>query len=353
MRIVRTTMLAAVVASVLAAGPAPAASSDPWITAKTKLALLTAEGVNPLHVNIDTVDGRVTLHGTVETDAERRKAEEVARGIDGVSAVENLIQVVPERAAETVEAADDQLKEQVAKRLDADTALEDSDVIVQSVNKGVVLLAGEATTLSDHLRAVEVAGAVPGVRRVASEIESPDEIADGEIYRELRADRPAADADDESPGFGRTATDTWVTTAVKMRLLADPDVPGLDVNVDTRQGVVTLFGAVGSAKAKADAESAARATAGVREVRNDLQVVPDAKAALVEEQDEVVDERIAAALEKDERLDEAAIDVEVTNGVARLTGTVDSQAERLTAAVVARGVPGVRAVQNDLRVSSS
>ena len=39
------------------------------------------------------------------------------------------------------------------------------------------------------------------------------------------------------------------------------------------------------------------------------------------------------------------------NGVARLTGTVDEEQQHLMAAIVARSTAGVRAVQNDLRVS--
>jgi osmotically-inducible protein OsmY len=42
--------------------------------------------------------------------------------------------------------------------------------------------------------------------------------------------------------------------------------------------------------------------------------------------------------------------IEVKNGVVRLTGTVLSGARRLEAAVAARAVPGVRAVEDDLRL---
>jgi osmotically-inducible protein OsmY len=45
------------------------------------------------------------------------------------------------------------------------------------------------------------------------------------------------------------------------------------------------------------------------------------------------------------------ITVEVRNGVVRLTGTVSSWAWRLEAAAVARVIPGVRAVEDDLRLS--
>jgi osmotically-inducible protein OsmY len=45
---------------------------------------------------------------------------------------------------------------------------------VQSVNKGVVLLSGKTNDLSGKLKAIEVALAQPGVRRVASEIQTDE-----------------------------------------------------------------------------------------------------------------------------------------------------------------------------------
>jgi osmotically-inducible protein OsmY len=42
--------------------------------------------------------------------------------------------------------------------------------------------------------------------------------------------------------------------------------------------------------------------------------------------------------------------VTVKNGVVRLTGTVPTGMRRLEAAVLARSVQGVRAVEDDLRV---
>jgi len=65
----------------------------------------------------------------------------------------------------------------VKAALEADRALADSSITVKSVNAGVVLLSGKARTLSDAYRAVDVTAFVPGVRRVASEIESPDTLA--------------------------------------------------------------------------------------------------------------------------------------------------------------------------------
>jgi osmotically-inducible protein OsmY len=144
-----------------------------------------------------------------------------------------------------------------------------------------------------------------------------------------------------------------ITSDVKMRLLADSRTPGMAVNVDSDDGTVTLFGMVASQDAKAAAEEDARKVSGVTRVVNDLQVVPKSKQAAVEQTDEHVKAQVKAALAKRDDLRNADIDVDVSAGVARLTGTVPSQSSRLTAAVVARTTNGVRAVHDELRVSQT
>src|SRR4030095_2089122 len=71
---IRSSALALVLGVALAT-PAGAAMPDAWITMKTKLALLTTAGVSGRAINVDTVFGRVTLHGTVRSAAEQAKAE--------------------------------------------------------------------------------------------------------------------------------------------------------------------------------------------------------------------------------------------------------------------------------------
>jgi hyperosmotically inducible protein len=85
-------------------------------------------------------------------------------------------------------------------------------------------------------------------------------------------------------------------------------------------------------------------------VNNALQVVPESAQKAVEASDEEVKKAVTSALDGRDSLSD--VDVEVTNGVARLTGTVTDPAERLQASVVARATPGVRSVRNDLRVAS-
>ena len=156
----------------LAAGWAHAADApDAWLTMKTKIALMTAEGVRTSDLNVDTVQGVVTLHGKVATEGEKAKAEMAARHVDGVKDVKNLLQVVSEGSKQAVERTDAQIKESVDAAFRANKKVQDSGVKLQSVNNGVVLLAGKTDSLQGHLEAVQVANAVPGVKRVATEVE--------------------------------------------------------------------------------------------------------------------------------------------------------------------------------------
>jgi hyperosmotically inducible protein len=327
-------------------GLAATAVSDAWITTKTKIVLFTTKGISSNAINVDTVDGMVTLHGKVTSAEEKARAAEEARKIEGVKSVQNLLQLVPTRHAKTVNASDSQLKVRVTKSLKNDRSLKDSSIAVVSINDGVVLLGGTATSAGDHLRAIQIARAVPGVRHVETEIKSPDALAD----QELRRDRgsPTSGATREITG---ATQDMWITTDTKVRLFADSRTPALDINVDTWNGVVTLFGNVPSKDAKAAAEADARKVSGVKRVVNELQIVPGAKKEEVKALDADLKIAVKHALEQREEL--KGIDVEVKNGVARLTGTVETEQQRLDAAIAARSTPGVRAVEDDLRISTA
>lgn len=70
--------------------------------------------------------------------------------------------------------------------------------------------------------------------------------------------------------------DAGITARVKAKLLADPEVAGFHIDVDTLDGRVTLNGRVASADQKAEAEKLARHTDGVVEVVNLIQVAGQA-----------------------------------------------------------------------------
>ena len=66
--------------------------------------------------------------------------------------------------------------------------------------------------------------------------------------------------------------DATITVKIKSKLAADPEVNALGIDVDTRDGVVTLTGRTASEAARQEAEKLARGTEGVRDVRNYLEI---------------------------------------------------------------------------------
>ena len=72
------------------------------------------------------------------------------------------------------------------------------------------------------------------------------------------AKKPAAEAASAQP-----VDDTWITTKVKSSLLADTDVAGTKIDVDTVNGVVYL---TGTASTQAQADQAKKVAAGIQGV---------------------------------------------------------------------------------------
>lgn len=68
--------------------------------------------------------------------------------------------------------------------------------------------------------------------------------------------------------------DKTITAAVKAKMIEDKTVDAAVINVDTLNGTVALSGFAKSAAEKTRAEQIARATKGVREVRNNLIIRP-------------------------------------------------------------------------------
>jgi hyperosmotically inducible protein len=150
---------------------APAlASDDTWTTTKVRIALMTTDGAGRDAVKVDTEHGKVTIHGTVDSEAVKEKAEATVRAVGGVTDVKNLLQVVKESRKESVKAADKDVNEAVEKALKADKSLD--GIKVKSVDNGLVFLDGSTSSLTGELRAIETAYGVPGVRQVASGIET-------------------------------------------------------------------------------------------------------------------------------------------------------------------------------------
>lgn len=67
--------------------------SDSWITTQVKTKLLEDKVVNGVSVHVETVDGKVYLQGIVSEEVQRYRAVDLAKSVDGVTAVVDLLQV--------------------------------------------------------------------------------------------------------------------------------------------------------------------------------------------------------------------------------------------------------------------
>jgi osmotically-inducible protein OsmY len=163
-------------------------------------------------------------------------------------------------------------------------------------------------------------------------------------------------ADGGGPGMtepGRlpdVMTDASITASIKTKLLEDADVPALSINVDTNDGIVTLFGQAHNGEARKTAEAYARNVAGVVDVRNEIRVV-DGDDARTQVADDRLAKEVQRILETRKHLARYDITVSANAGVIRLQGDVPNRELKHSAATIARAVPGVRSVHNELRVA--
>jgi hyperosmotically inducible periplasmic protein len=93
-----------------------------------------------------------------------------------------------------------------------------------------------------------------------------------ETASEVKSQASTASNEVKSGDAGRSLSDAAITASIKTDYLKDPDLSVLKIDVDTKDGVVTLNGMANTADGKQRAEKLAGAIKGVKEVRNHLTV---------------------------------------------------------------------------------
>jgi hyperosmotically inducible periplasmic protein len=146
-------------------------------------------------------------------------------------------------------------------------------------------------------------------------------------------------------------SDTWITSKAKIALFADDRVKGRDVSVETMNGEMFLRGKVESEEAKTAAAEVARGIEGVKNVKNDLQVVPPSTRKAVTADDKAITRSVESRFSKDPELKK--IDVRTDAGVVVLSGQVANITAAARASEMAHKVDGVKAVKNEVRVSQA
>jgi hyperosmotically inducible periplasmic protein len=158
-----------------------------------------------------------------------------------------------------------------------------SDIKARNINvdtsSGVVTLTGEVHSASERNQAVAKAKATDGVKQVIDKLTVTQAARPGRSSgrdtaapRPNRADDVKAHAKSAADRVGKEISDTWITTKVQAMYFLDRDIKGMQIDVTTKDGVVTLAGAVVSEATHQKAIADARSIEGVRQVVDKLTV---------------------------------------------------------------------------------
>jgi hyperosmotically inducible protein len=113
---------------------------------------------------------------------------------------------------------------------------------------GHVTLTGVVGTRKESARAVKIAQGVAGVRSVTNNLQIGER------------------------SYGNIWDDNLISNKIKAKLIAEPEVRSLNIDVDVYLGVVTLTGVVGSKYQKDRAIAISRSTDGTVKVVDNLKV---------------------------------------------------------------------------------
>ncbi|MDX2169448.1 MAG: BON domain-containing protein [Deltaproteobacteria bacterium] len=202
-------------------GFAPQAGAATWapddlITLRIQVGLFTAPEIDPESIAVVTRDGAVRLTGVVPTADVKTRLEQMVRQTEGVRSLDSALAVDAAALPPTPQSPppDRTVQSDVTSRLATVPELNDSEIVVQSVRGGVVVLGGFANSLDDQLRALRLAKGVGGVRFVQNDMKTPPAAAhdldlpggqasgaDAQNRRELQArDGRAAETPPMVPG---------------------------------------------------------------------------------------------------------------------------------------------------------
>lgn len=171
------------------------------------------------------------------------------------------------------------------------------------------------------------------------------------VGAQSKMDKAQEKAKETAQDVKEVTSDSWITSKTKIALFADERVKGRDVSVETMQGEVFLRGKVDSAEAKAAAMDVAKGIEGVKNVKNDLQVVSPSTRKAVTADDKAITKSVESRFSKDSQLKK--IDVRTDAGVVVLSGEVSSISVSARASEMAYRVDGVKSVKNELRVTQA
>ena len=183
-----------------------------------------------------------------------------------------------------------------------------------------------------------------------------------------------------APAYAQVSAvkDGWLVMKIHSDFVDEDVLSGSNIDVDVKDGVVTLQGTVPSEAGRARAIAEAKKTDGVKNVVDQMRIAPAAGATTMDKAKDTTakaGDKTAAATHKTGRavddgwikskiyaqyladwntvLNDSDIDVDVANGVVTLNGTVKSAEAKAKAVSTAKATDGVKSVNDNLRVGTT
>lgn len=295
---------------------------DSQINEAVEYELHFEKGVSPNFIDVATSQGIVTLSGSVNDLLAKDRAVKIAQTVRGVRAVIDRMTVTP------ISRPDEDIRKDILTALLQDPATESYQINV-SVSNAVVTLTGSVGSWPEAQLAERVAKGVKGAKDVINNINIS--------YLSKRTDAEIA-ADIEAS----LRWDIWVNNE--------------SIDVQVKNGAVTLSGPVRSAIVKSRAVEDAWVN-GVSSVDDSgLDVEPWLRSGAqrrfryVIKSDAEIQQAVQAAFRRDPRVAPFSPDVRVEDNTVILSGAVGNLKAKTAAERDAKNTVGVWWVQNYLKV---
>jgi hyperosmotically inducible protein len=242
-------MMVAAVALLALSIPVHASQMDDRIVSSAQKSYVFKTYLQGDDIKIESMDGAVTLTGIVAEEYHKPLAQETVAGLPGVKSVDNKLEV---KGAPPTANSDAWIRDKVKVTLLFHRSVSGFKTEV-NVKDGIVTLQGEATSQAQKELTTEYAKDVEGVKDVNNEMT---------VTRKLK----------KKQTVGEKIDDASITAQVKMTLLYHRSTSALNTKVETKRGVVTLYGKANNAAELDLATKLANDVNGVKGVKNRMAI---------------------------------------------------------------------------------
>lgn len=225
--------------------PAFAENTDSRIESSARESYVFKTYLQSDDINIQSKEGAVTLTGKVIEESHKALAQETVTKLPGVKSVDNRLELKGEMPATN---SDVWLSAKVKTTLLFHRSVNSGTTVVE-VKQGVVTLRGDADSQAQKELTTEYVKDVEGVKSVNNQM-------------------AVSKSPKKAQTVGTKIDDASITAQVKMSLLYHRSTSALHTNVETKSGVVTLYGKAKNAAELNLASKLANDVSGVTGVNN-------------------------------------------------------------------------------------